>query len=815
MPSSSFACATLTRVDRNASGRAEQYALHKESSITIGRQSGCEIRFVSPAVSRKHAIVQSVEGDVVVIKNLSKLNPVTVNDNVVDIEGAVKLADGDVVGIQLSPDDEATFVFERASGEVAVRSPLKDNGQNTMNVTNALESSSPVKSGGSGKFLSSAVKSTSAAEASSGRDENREPAPESPRRTTPTRTGTLKCLAGTPMPAKNILNQVSALKMLESLEHRTSPERRVVDFSFREDQSSCGTPDGKKLQPPKSPGKSALKAPANRLALRLNTNRRRSISFANERELEAIKWIAPHNGRVELCGQIAPKALNTIHASSRERRSPSRSPVNFSAPSAKERESPAKLLALPAPSPIHSSSPKTRRTSISFKAVEDGEESETPDASFTRSGSQILRKDTPRASSRSRSAITSPDDSSASPVDSSQQFTPVASTEAGDDDINQTASTPSSLTPPESGTTKNLMFRMDFAAATPSSEFKRPRAPHNTPVDDVNARTPDGGFDFSGLDLFRTTPGALPLALAGVFDTDRRCDAILRAVQKLEADADADMTTADEIDGALAKLPSPASTKKRVQQWLSADLTLAEVPEDEPEDMDEVAADASVARLPSNSRTSLSPPKSIVVAMKKKSRRGVKHFGVSLRIEQLHRALKMTRVALVKERKRSEALKEMYLELMRTQNDRMVVASSHEEPKTPKVAMNVLIKEATPPPMKTPKVVLQLNIGEKMSAVASPRASPKPVFKSQVCAECEIEDKFKTVSCVTCQVVYHLKCCRPRLTRTPKEPWSCNSCSAAAVDATELTVSEKREREVVDIASDALQRTRSTRRRHN
>ena len=52
-----------------------------------------------------------------------------------------------------------------------------------------------------------------------------------------------------------------------------------------------------------------------------------------------------------------------------------------------------------------------------------------------------------------------------------------------DEDVDQTASV-AAITPLDQSS--NLMDRMDFVA-TPSSEFKRPPAPHNTPVANVGA----------------------------------------------------------------------------------------------------------------------------------------------------------------------------------------------------------------------------------------------------------------------------------------------------------------------------------------
>ena len=131
--------------------------------------------------------------------------------------------------------------------------------------------------------------------------------------------------------------------------------------------------------------------------------------------------------------------------------------------------------------------------------------------------------------------------------------------------------------------------------------------------------------------------------------------------------------------------------------------------------------------------------------------------------------------------------------------------------------MNINIKETTP---KTPKVVMQITINEaaKATPVVSNAQLPKALspkgkkaaVKSHVCAECEVEDKCKTISCVSCQVVYHLKCCQPKLTRTPKGPWSCSSCPE--VEAETAVVAEKRSRES-DKAD--IKPTRSTRSRRN
>ena len=746
-------CATA-RVDDETTSTL---CIASDKPFVIGRSADADVRLSEPTVSRKHAVFQFVDGWVV-MKNTSALNPVALNDAVLEANAAVRMRHGDVVGIQLTDDEEVRFVFEQTV-ENAVRSPLRESDGNTPPQV------SPVKG--------------SPARARGGETENR--APDSIRKSTPRRLETLSKLTGTPMPSKDVLARVSTLKM--SAAKPASPAKTLeatnVDATLAgSDFDEEGSPEARASIVPKSPAKSALKAPENRLAVRPSTIRRRSISFANEEELEAIKWIAPHNGKVELCGRIAPLALNAPR-SPRQRQSPSRSPKS----AVKALPAPPVVLALPAPETKSSKPP--RRSSISFKAVEDGEESETPDASFTRSGSHIQRRDTPRASSRRRS--TSP----------SAESTPTGTVErATDSDVDKTES--ETAVTPTNGPS-DFMSRVNVVA-TPSSEFKRPAAPHNTPV--------VGEFSLDGFNLFRT-PGETPRHLETFFEEDTACVAIMRAVETLEAEADEDVNAAKDIDMALKSVPTPPSAKKRVDEWLQSNGALAEILNVD----NEGQLESVVAAVEP------SPAKSVVVRCNRR-RNGRGNSGLSLRMQQLHDALKLTRRALSKERKRSAALKEMYLELLSTKQEQ----TSPQEVKTPKVAMHVSLRNATPPPQKTPKVALQVNVKEatpktpkivlnvsvKQPASGTPiaaiaekdivckdskmeAADKKPSVDH--CSVCEVVDKCKTVSCEGCARTFHLKCLKPKLTRTPKGPWTCSSCPPLEDVPSQPVQTEKRARE--------------------
>ena len=646
---------------------ADVFDIARDAPFVIGRQQGVDVRFVEPAVSRRHAVFQVVD-ERMVLKNMSKLNPVSLNDSILDVETAVALRHGDRVGIQLTSEEEATFVFEHSvDNVVVVRSPLRENGGNT-----------PLS--------------------------------------------------------------VSPLK---------SPKSNATSTPSRDDAENVT---------PKSPAKSALKAPENRLAVRPSTARRRSISFAGEEALEAIKWIAPHDGKVELCGRIAPLALDAPR-SPRRRRSTSKSPKS----AVKQLPAPEVPLMLPAPE-------TKRRSSISFKAVEDGEENDTPDSRFTRGGARMQRNDTPRASSRRKSpALRSP-----------SQFSPIGTLDGSEGEtLAEKTESVEAMTPPNDS--NNLIARME-CVATPSSEMKRPGAPNNTPI--------AADFNLDGYNVFRTTPSAMPEGLRELFADNGTSDVIMRAVETLEAEAERDVDAAKELDSVLAGLPTPPSTKKRVREWLEAENDFDGLPEEEDAEGPEAQPSAEYA----------SPAKSIIVKCRKtkKRRRCGGGKALSARMEQLHRALSATRRALLKERKKNATLQEMYTELvnapreepptpaeMKTPKIHMHINVKEATPKTPKVAMHVNVREAAP---KTPKVTLNVNVKETPPKLAVETEKKEEEEKekdanvavsrppSDCCSVCAVVDKCKTVRCDDCSIIFHLKCLKPRLTRTPKGPWTCAEC---------------------------------------
>ena len=122
---------------------------------------------------------------------------------------------------------------------------------------------------------------------------------------------------------------------------------------------------------------------------------------------------------------------------------------------------------------------------------------------------------------------------------------------------------------------------------------------------------------------------------------------------------------------------------------------------------------------------------------------------------------------------------------MKTPKIHMHINVKEATPKTPKVAMHVNVREAAP---KTPKVTLNVNVKETPPKLAVETEKKEEEEKekdtnvavsrppSDCCSVCAVVDKCKTVRCDDCSIIFHLKCLKPRLTRTPKGPWTCAEC---------------------------------------
>ena len=172
----------------------------------------------------------------------------------------------------------------------------------------------------------------------------------------------------------------------------------------------------------------------------------------------------------------------------------------------------------------------------------------------------MQRNATPRASSRRKSpAPRSP-----------SQFSPIGTLDGSEGETLAEKTESVEAMPPNDS--NNLIARME-CVATPSSEMKRPRAPNNTPI--------AADFNLDGYNVFRTTPSAMPEGLRELFADNGTSDVIMRAVETLEADAERDVDAAKELEGVLAGLPTPPSTKKRVREWLEAESDFDGLPEEE------------------------------------------------------------------------------------------------------------------------------------------------------------------------------------------------------------------------------------------
>ena len=105
--------ATGIRSIKNGSLSNEFYPIVER--LSIGRDKDCMIRVRLATVSRNHGEITLDENGQCRLINLSKTNPITVNDKKLDSEGIV-LHDGDVFFV-----GEHSFVFQDGKAKCALR----------------------------------------------------------------------------------------------------------------------------------------------------------------------------------------------------------------------------------------------------------------------------------------------------------------------------------------------------------------------------------------------------------------------------------------------------------------------------------------------------------------------------------------------------------------------------------------------------------------------------------------------------------------------------------------------------------------------
>ena len=514
--------------------------------------------------------------------------------------------------------------------------------------------------------------------------------------------------------------------------------------------NKCITPEKEQVQDiqiGKSPHKSALKTVENRLAAKfgfednMNFVRRRSISFANEDEFQVKLIPKNQTGTPEVTCMISGSTKRKIGEAERlkiesgqgggtimmsllgaGRRSSNRS----STPSCDDNDD------VNNDNNDNDNKKPRRSSSVSFTA-NDSDPSPEP----TRNAGERKIQDTPAIMKRASLPLSYAEENN----------TPVV-----------VAVIESEIT--TTTTTKSI-------ALTTGGLKSRPQAPNNTPATGGGAVTSE--FNLDGFDLFRQTPNAKAIRAALLESAEDVQDeafakSCLSKGEKLFANMDSDIINATELAKALEQhKDTMMGNSNRVLQWLSdadADEEEAEEMIGEEEDDKENNNNSNNKPSPSslNKKAPTSPAKSAsspqtLCIKAKKSKKHLKknmkrsskstnlNFGLALKFEKLHQTLKETRSALLKERLKTQKLKNLLFEAAQREEEQERKRAAIEEEK------------------KNCDVVVAANNVDRM------------------CVFCkEINDTVKVMmNCVSCQCFAHGKCANPRLRRIPTE-WKCPNC---------------------------------------
>lgn len=231
---------------------------------------------------------------------------------------------------------------------------------------------------------------------------------------------------------------------------------------------------------------------------------------------------------------------------------------------------------------------------------------------------------------------------------------------------------------------------------------------------------------------------------------------------------------------------------------------------------------------------------------------GRSYGGLSAKMATLHKALRATRAALVKERRRADMFEKLYKETSQHAIDAAEVAeiaaaevtaavqaAAVAEKKVDemmpvqltisvaKTPVKIIQKAATPLKAATPARPVQLNINiAKTPKAATPvAAEPAPVAElaaeeevvcekveeeEDACKMCGCADEEQALLCDGCDGSFHMKCLKRKT--IPKGDWFCKGCTAdrkKAADEAKKAAAAKRK--AAEPADGARRSTRSRR----
>jgi len=250
----------------------------------------------------------------------------------------------------------------------------------------------------------------------------------------------------------------------------------------------------------------------------------------------------------------------------------------------------------------------------------------------------------------------------------------------------------------------------------------------------------------------------------------------------------ADVEAAVEIEQVLEA--ARGKTPEKVEKWLEKNLAeaMVEAEADEAADADDADdAEVAAAATPASAvRGTIDPisPATVIVKARGGSAGGRLHGGLSSRVAQIHRALRATRAALIREKQKSAEYKRLYLAAAEHASEARDVAAAAAAEVAAATEAAVKAAAELQEARNEPKQVIELKI--VVAETAAPEEAKSAAAEDDAHAECDAEkckvcgvaDERDALLCDGCDGAFHMGCLKPPRKRVPAGDWFCKPCAA-------------------------------------
>ena len=275
----------------------------------------------------------------------------------------------------------------------------------------------------------------------------------------------------------------------------------------------------------------------------------------------------------------------------------------------------------------------------------------------------------------------------------------------------------------------------------------------------------------------------------------------------LVAEGVADVEAAEEIEAALEA--APAATPEKVAAWLNANLAESNVVADVVEAaVNEITTATPASKASPAAQTS--PETEIIKARGGSAGAPLARGGLSGRVAQLHRALRATRAALLRERQVVAKYEKMLLSAT-SQTETATEAAALAAAEVAEAAGAAAESAATAAKAEAATAAAEAKAAEALEAAKEAKAIAEaekaksatleakiaaleaaaaahakdavsaeepdaPASAEPTCKVCGCEDDRDAILCDGCDGAFHLGCLKPKLRKIPAGDWFCKSC---------------------------------------